>query len=496
MGTMTFLLPPGLPADAVEELTRACVAGGPDSMPYPTEVAIAEDRLLVRRNVDESGYLIVPWSIEGAGRLMATSPTLMERDAPYHLQVELARGKVNQLRNQAADWLSGGLQMPDRLEDAIRDATLGFARAVTEASPARAGAQAQTALVQAFQAADKLVHVYMNQVFQVRHQRQPRLDTALACRLGPALPTADQTALLVNAFNAVAIPFTWRDIQPSESDFQWEVHEDLLTWAQANNLAVVGGPLIDFSPARLPDWLWLWERDLPSLVSLLCTYVETVIRRYRGRIRTWQLSAASNAADVLGLGEDELLWLTVRLAEAARQVDPGLDLTVGIAQPWGEYMALQDHTHSPFIFADTLIRSGMNLGGLDLELILGVTPRGSYCRDAIEMSRLIDLYALLGVPLQVTLGYPSAAGTDESADPALAVTAGSWRGGYTAEMQALWAEKHIGLALCKPSIRAVTWTHFRDGVAHQFPHCGLVDEDGTPKPALARLLELREKHLR
>ena len=74
------------------------------------------------------------------------------------------------------------------------------------------------------------------------------------------------------------------------------------------------------------------------------------------------------AAGILSLGEDELLWLTVRLVEAARQVDPGLELIVGIAQPWGEYMALEDRIHSPFIFADTLIRAGLNLAAFKKSL--------------------------------------------------------------------------------------------------------------------------------
>ena len=181
---------------------------------------------------------------------MTTSPTLMERDPPYQLQVELARGKVNQLRNQAADWLSGGLQMPEALQDDIRDATLAFARAVTDAPSPRAGAEAQTALARAFRAADDLVHVYINQVFQVRHQRQPRLDTALACRLGAdaTLGRADRISSSKHLTPSTC-PFAWSDVQPSESDFQWQAHEDLLAWAQANHLAVVGGPLIDFSPA-------------------------------------------------------------------------------------------------------------------------------------------------------------------------------------------------------------------------------------------------------
>src|SRR5207249_118948 len=133
------------------------------------------------------------------------------------------------------------------------------------------------------------------QVFQVRHQRQPRLDTALGCRLGNTVPGGELSAALKEAFNTVCLPFAWADVQPTETDFRWQAQDELFAWAQANGFQVTGGPLVDFSPARLPDWLWLWERDLPSIAGYLCDYVEAVVRRYRGRIRTWQLTAASNS---------------------------------------------------------------------------------------------------------------------------------------------------------------------------------------------------------
>src|SRR5262245_26490923 len=116
MGKQTFLLPTGVSADLLRELERACVAGGQDNMPWPTETRVDTGRLTVRRSVDESGYLVVPWDIDGAGRLMGTSATLMERQQPYHFQIELARGKINQLRCQASDWELGGLQISPDLD--------------------------------------------------------------------------------------------------------------------------------------------------------------------------------------------------------------------------------------------------------------------------------------------------------------------------------------------------------------------------------------------
>jgi len=207
------------------------------------------------------------------------------------------------------------------------------------------------------------------------------------------------------------------------------------------------------------------------------------------------LTSASNSAAILSLGEEELLWLTVKLVQAAKQVDPGLEIIVGVTQPWGEYMALEDRTHSPFIFADTLIRSELNLAALDLEVVMCAAPRGSYCRDLLETSRMLDLYALLGVPLRVTLGYPSVNAADPKCDPELRVAAGHWHEGFSLNSQADWAESFGGLTVCKPFVQAVHWTHLTDADVHQFPNCGLIDAKGQLKPAFQRLRQLRERHL-
>ncbi len=496
MGTMTFQLPANLPADAARELKRTCMAGGPDNMPWPTSLHFTPGQLSVSRVVDESGYLVVPWPIEGRGVMMGTSATLIERPRPYNLLVELARGKVNQVRCQASDWRAGGLVMTPDLEQSIRKVGLAFAHAVAGVPPDEAGQQAQVALDLAYQTAQQLVSAYVSQVFYVRHQRQARLDSTLSCRLGKNVPPPNLTAALTPAFNTVCLPISWGLVESEEATYRWDECDALVDWAAKQKLQITAGPLIDFSSAQLPAWLWQWERDLPGMASFMCKFVETAMRRYRNRIRRWQLTASANCANVLSLSEDDLLGLTYRLAESARHVDPTLELIVGVSQPWGEYLALSECTHSPFLFADTLIRAGLNLAGLAIELVMGVTPRGSYCRDLLEISRLLDLYALLGVPLYVTLGYPSSANADPDADPDLRVEGGRWGNGFSTEVQAAWAAEVTPLALCKPYVQGVQWAHFRDAEPHQFPHCGLADRRDNLKPALQKIRELREAHLK
>ena len=255
--------------------------------------------------------------------------------------------------------------------------------------------------------------------------------------------------------------------------------------------------MIDFSGRHLPDWLWDRDTDLFSLSSMLCEFVERAdTRRYQGQIHAWQVSAGSNHAGVLATRDEELLWLTQRLADTVRKVNPQLEVIVGVAHPWGDYLAEQPRNYSPFVFADTLLRTGLKLSALELETVMGVSPRGSYCRDTLELSRLLDLYALLGVPLQLTLGYPSAVGKLAQADPDQRVGLGHWRDGYTVEAQADWAAAFTNVALCKADVRAVPWGHFAVAEPHQFPHCGLCDVAGHAKPALQQLVRLRAEHLK
>jgi hypothetical protein len=496
MGIMTFQLPAGLAQDSVRELERSCLVGGPDNMPWNCAVSIRQGRLQIERMVEDSGYLAAPWPIQQAGQFIGQSATLMERAAPYQFLVEMARGKVNQIRTQANEWQAGGLLVADELEHAINEASQAFGHVVCAGDPVEMDRLAQTTLEQSYRVAHRLVETYREQVFAIRHQRQPRLETVLSCLLGPSVlePAVGQS--VVAACNQVCVPLSWHLIEANETSYRWDLVDQLVEWAEKHDLEVSTGPLINFSASQLPPWLWLWERDLPSMATFMCRFVEAAVRRYRSRIRRWQVTAASNWANLLGLTEEDLLGLTFRLGETARQVDPSLELVVGVAQPWGEYMVPYEREASPFIFADNLIRSGLPLAALDLEVIMGVNCRGSYCRDLLEFVRLLELYTLLGVPLRLTLGYPADASLDPDADPELTAGAGRWRSDFSAATQADWARAFLSVALCRPSVQEVQWVHFSDSDPHLFPHCGLLDRQRGPRPALQMMTELRQQHLR
>jgi hypothetical protein len=493
MGTMTFLLPANLSPELVRELERGWVAST-DHMPWPTRVQVKDNQLIVEKQVNESGYLVAPWRIEGAGQLMTASATLMERPVPYHLLVELARGKLHQLRRQAASWQEDGLVLSASVERLMQEAGRALCDAVATSSVEEADRAACIALGASYQASEELVQDYMAQALPLRRACQPDLKTALGCRVSSALDREAASAL-ASDFDRVSLTCPWSRIEPSEGRFDWMQYDALLESAEKERLTVTGGPVVDFSGAQLPEWLRRWERDVKRLGKFLSRYIVAVLTRYHGRIHRWHLTSASSSASVLSLSEQELLWLTLKAVREARHIDPGLVLILGVAQPWCDYMGRSHREQSALLFAETLVRE-LRPEAVELELIMGVGTRGSYCRDLLETSRLLDRYGDLGVPLWITLGYPSTTDADPNADPELAIDAGHRRGGIDENAQAEWSVSFAKLALCKPYVEAVHWAHFTDASPHQYPHCGLLNASGRPKPAFGALRQFRDRDLR
>ncbi len=493
--TLSFRVPAGPPTVLADALRRASLSYGHDRAPSPTRRDFQDPNLVLSRDIQESSPAFIPWDVPGTGRLMAPTTTLMLRERPYHLLPELVRGKLNEVRNQYADWQGGGLTSAADVDDLIRRATHAFGQALLDLPAAAADRKADEALGWSFAAADRLVRLYEEQVFRLRHQRQAKFDTALGCRLTtpPAKGLSDQIRA---AFNAVCVPLTWRGIEPVETNYKWEDADAVIRWANDQGLRVFGGPLIDFSPGGLPDYVLRGDLDSMTFRSLMCDYVETVVGRYRGAVSRWVVATGANGSNALGFSEEELIRLTAMAADAAWQIDPNLQIVFGLSRPWSDFLADPGFESSAFVFADTLLRANLPFAGIELEVFCGTGPRGSYCRDLLDVSRQLDLFGLLGVPVQVSLGYPASKAPDPKAGPdESAGDYGHWRD-ISAAAQADWATGFGGLSLCKSYVTGVFWDHLSDAEPHRLANAGLIDSRGMIRPALDRLRALREEHLK
>lgn len=498
MGSMTFLLPNPLPGGAAATLADACVAstvGYYDQSPVPTRAQVAPDRLVLTRDHDESGYLVVPWPVQPFGTLVVSSAALRERAEPYRLLLELARGKLNQVRMQTAEWQSFGLQTAPDFDCALTDATRLFGRAALAPTPAESDAAATEVLEKAHGLADRLVRDYVEQMLVTRHTAHGPLDTCLAARYGraPAGAAADEYA---NTFNAASVCFRWCDVEPVAGQFEWDEADAAVAAALASGLPVTLGPMIDLAPGTLPAWTAGFAADLPALATCMCDYLETAVNRYKGDVRRWVVCAGFNHADALGLVDDDRLRLAYRLFEAAAQVDSQLELILSVAQPWGDYLAAEDQTITPVTFPDDLARAGVRLAAVELEFRVGTRPRGSSPRDLLDAARILDVFGKLGTELEVLLSVPSEAGPDPLARPhGQSVWSPVWQAPPSPEAQAEWGAKFAALALSWPRVRTVTWDNWSDAEPHLTPNGGLLDAHGRPKPLLLRLRHLRTEHL-
>ncbi len=495
MGVMRFRVPADYDVNFRDDFLRGYVTGQ-DRTPLPTRTNLRGDTIHLEREMNDSGSAYFPFHIPGVGEFFTCTASLMERAKTYDLSVELLRGKLNQVRNQYADWQMGGLYQSPELEQLIKQSTHFLGQAILDVhdEPTKADLAAREGLVLAFKAADFLVARYTSQVYSMRHARLPKFDTFLGCKL-LQVPPEHLREVYRMAFNAVCARLSWRDIEPTEGNYDWSKADELIEWARSNDLPVTAGPLLDLSRHGLPKWvLDTASNDPVTLRSLLCDYVDTVITRYRGKIARWTVSIGSGGNFDLHLAEEEAIRLTASVADAAWQVDANLEIYLGLSQPWGDYLTTSAFEYSPFVLADTLLRANMPFAGLELELIMGSGPRGNYVRDLLETSRMLDFFGLLGSPLHVTLGYPASKLADPLADPAEFGVGGSWQG-FSDEAQAEWAGAFANLVLAKSYVTGVFWDHLSDQEPHRVPHGGLLSPEGRFRPAFDKFHELRDKHL-
>lgn len=484
--------PGGLTQSMAERITFC----GLDQIPVPCRAQLRDGTLFVERAAPESGRVQIPFAVPNHGEMLLSTGTLMYRDRPYLLEVELARGKVNQVRNQLADWMMLGLVCPVAVDAAAKRMIREFALGVTaiRSDPAFAVEQCRKAMTLAVEVGDMIADTYVEQALALRHRGSPQLPTWLSVRLPAEMPAAPVAELIHTAFNAFTVPLTWRNVEPREGMHEWDIFEEQMAWCHSHGAPVIGGPLVRLDALGTPDWVNNWARDWEGLAAFACEYVSTVVSRLHGKVALWEVAARLNSAQALRLTEDQRLQLAIRLVDTARRNDPDTPCILRFDQPWGEYLANgREHDLTPLHFADALVRSGLQLGGVGLEFNVGYRPHGTTYRDRLDFSRLLDMWSYLGLPLHITLSAPSKSGPGVASDsPIQPVSHGD---DWTNDAQAQFVQQMLPLLMSKSYVHSISWARMSDADNPEYPYSGVIDEYGRAKPALTALSHQRRIHL-
>ena len=447
-----------------------------DGRVIPARTHLANGMLYCERHLSESGQMRLLWPRFDGRRQVVHTTSLREQLAPYLLELELARGQLSRLRNQFNSWSGAGLQSSRPLATMSQDSHRSFRTAALRSeSPETAVAAAILSIDTSSRATDLLCQHYVEQRIGFRRSRSARLPVFLGCRLNQ-IPT--DSAAFCRAFNAVQLDISWKNLEQNDGEYEWDHLDELVAWAQQQKLFVLGGPLLDLSEDSLPEWLKTWTGDMVNMQSFIAGFVETVVGRYVGRVRHWEVVTGANRGGVASLDEEQRMNLVARAVEAARQVDEHTNISLRVLQPWGEYLSQTKNRLSPIQFVDTLRRCGVRFAEVNLDLRIGDYPAATLWRDSLSLSHLIDQWSLLQVPINIMLTVPAAPVGKESQFEAI---------------QVQWLEDTVRMCLAKERVVGIYYSNWNQHNAG-LPQTALVNADDSPRASLNLLQSMSNQY--
>ncbi len=403
-------------------------------------------------------------------------------------------GTLYRARALVAELESQQVAIPAGVREQIQQAVAKFIRAATRSAPAHEDAL-QTIRI----ACDVIAELCQDVLLaQVRHRRATDgpLSTLLVGRLGDQLIDEPHVAGFLSTFHAASLPLRWRDLQPAADSFQDQLLDAQLAWCDQHDVRLLGGPLIQLDHFSLPAWVCNWENRYDAFEDAARKYVQRVVQRCDEAVDVWVCAGRLNVVGALKFSEEQRLRLAVATLEAVRESSSSrTPVVISFDQPWAEYLAADDYDLSPLHFADALVRAELGVGGVALEMNLGYWPGGCLPRDLLAISRHLDRWSLLGIPLIVYLTMPSSTDHDPQAVGQIQVI---HRDGQTPSVPAMdqnLAGYLLPLLLSKPALHAIVWNQLSDADPHEFPHSGMFDGQGRAKPLWSVLAGLRKELL-
>ena len=466
---------------------------GIEGVPWHTSAKLDGGRLTVRRDIDESGKLFLPWPIDDFGIASLGTCSLRPRDKPYPLLLELARGSLYNVRTQSDLWARSGLRLDEGFQTMIDEATSRFLDASGRPLGLSQSADAVAAIGVLEHASNQLSDLYASQAIAFRKQRESKLSTLVGATLPPGGGPPSHPGDFTAAFNTASVRISWGDIETDAGRLDFDAADAAVDWAVSEGMRVVGGPLLDFQDRMMPHWLYLIEDNFEAFLDSVNHFAELAIKRYKGRVQIWNCASGLNTPGPIRLTDEQVMRVAMTLVQTVRRQDPQTPAILSFDQPQGEYLAHHRDGISPIHFADALARCGLGLAGLGLEFRIGYSGIGTVPRSPLAIGQTLDRWATLGLPLMVQLAVPADNAPDPLARrPCAIIPMGNESSGDVQQMRV--ASSIMRLALAKPFVHAVVWEGWDDTVPHVLPHAGLW-EAGGPRPLLQYFKRIRKELL-
>jgi hypothetical protein len=519
---------------------------GPDDVPVQAEIRLVDGVIRCEKRGSESAALALQFEVREAdglshegGRLTLQTCLLPERksgDRPYLLSLELARHRLMLFLNKLEDWALFDLPADHPVMQRFERARAAFTDAVVnqsvveadDAHSAEADAAARKALALAVEASEDLALEQAER--QLKRRLSGELVAAARAMAAPANALTDHEAresrnalmgttgvilstpptvgvtiapdqfspalqqTVAESCDFITVPLRWMDMEPGEGKYAFGATDRWIEWAvRTAKLPVIGGPIIDFRPERVPEWLYIWENDYETLRELVYEHVRQIVTRYRRTIGMWTVVSGLHVNRNFTLAFEQIMDLTRLCLTVVRKLQPQAKVQIELDQPWGEFVTTGTRSIPPTLYAEMIGQAGLSVDQFALRVDMGQPEPGASTRDLMAFSELLDRYAKLEVPLSISaLSAPAQPPEPESLGLGGQMDPESWRGAWSPETQMRWMTEMIAIAASKPFVHSVCWNELYDSARpSQQRHTGLLDDRGHPRPALARLAEIR-----
>jgi hypothetical protein len=471
---------------------------GIEGVPWQSRNHFDGARLTITRGIESSGKLYLACPLEGLGyRTLSTCSLRPLEDDAYLLPLELARGSCFRARVQSDAWRRAGLTLSEDFQRLLGEGTQHFLTAAQRcADPGRSAEAALKSILLLEQAIGDLGECYAVQSIAFRKQREPQIGTLLAGTVIPPSPTGSpHSEAFCAAFNSAAVRLSWADIETDSGRFDYEQAEHSIRFCAGRGMRIIGGPLIDFRERLMPHWLYLLEDDFESFLASVTQFIAKTVDKFRGQIQLWNCAAGLNTPGPLELDDEQIMRLSVGILQTVRRTDPNTPAIMSFDQPFGEYLAKHRDGISPLHFADALVRSGLGMAGIGLELRVNYCTDSTLPRSSVDLGQMIDRWATLGIPMLVQLSVPGGTGVDENSLAPSEVYQYNSQSLDAAAEQLRIAGPMIRTLLAKHIVHGVVWGGWSDAEPHVMSHSGVVDSEGQQRPLLEYLTRVRREFL-
>ncbi len=448
---------------------------GSDGIPLRRGQVTFENGILNcdKGNIETAGMAIL-WPVRGYGKIMLPTTCLPERDRPYILNVELARGKLMQIVNNCEEWSLFG---NNSLGLVYKDARQLFTRALQNISdPPKAAKLADDALRKAIKFSDHFTLKQADLMLKHRVNNRSISRAALGCIVDPKQVGKEEYIKTMQEIAGCAyVPVNWAEIEKSRGQYDFAKLDNCIKALIHKRFMLTVGPLLQFDKQHIPQWLIGQKASFEKIRECAYRFVYEMVERYSSVIKNWVVAGGFNCKNYFGFNFEQILEMTRAACMSAKDGDARARKIIEIHDPWGQYYATTQGTIPPLVYMDMVIQSGVNFDVFALQMDLSSTKR-----DMMQVSSLLDYMAPVAKTFYITsLNVPRGYANEHSQE-------------QINSQQGQWLECLYRISLSKPLVDTVIYSLLADEPENAAGHSGLITEKLEPKDAFLRLRKLRK----